>query len=227
MKYPKTATERFDKANIWIKYIIFQIKKYIKGNTIEIGAGCGSFSREFSKENLDKITLTDADQENIIQLKNNFLNKKNTVISQKNLDQFNETFDTIIYFNVLEHIEKDDNEIKLSLSKLNKGGHLIILVPAHQRLYSNLDKAVGHFRRYDKSYFKKKFDGSEVVCLKYLDTLGYFLYFLNKLVFKQEVYPTKVKIFIWDKIFTPMTVFVDFILGYNFGKNILCVYKKN
>ena len=149
MKYPKTATERFDKANIWIKYIIFQIKKYIKGNTIEIGAGCGSFSREFSKENLDKITLTDADQENIIQLKNNFLNKKNTVISQKNLDQFNETFDTIIYFNVLEHIEKDDNEIKLSLSKLNKGGHLIILVSAHQRLYSNLDKEVGHFRRYE------------------------------------------------------------------------------
>tara|TARA_E500000178_G_C16973175_1_gene731989 strand:+ start:871 stop:1554 length:684 start_codon:yes stop_codon:yes gene_type:complete len=227
MKYPKTATERFDKANIWIKYIIFQIRKYISGNTIEIGAGCGSFSREFPKKSLSKVILTDADEENINQLKKNFSHENNTIISKKNLSEFNEKFDTIIYFNVLEHIKEDDKEIKLSLSKLNKGGHLIILVPAHQKLYSNLDKAVGHFRRYDLSYFKKKFENCEVVCLKHLDTLGYFLYFLNKLVFKKEVYPTKIKIFIWDKIFTPLTFFVDFLLGYNYGKNILCIFKKN
>ena len=29
------------------------------------------------------------------------------------------------------------------------------MAPAHQKIYSNLDKAVGHFRRYEKDFFKK------------------------------------------------------------------------
>ena len=62
--------------------------------------------------------------------------------------------------------------------------------------------------------------------LIYLDSMGYFLYYLNKLFFKEETYPTNLKIFIWDKIFTPLSTIVDFLTGYRFGKNILCIYKK-
>ena len=52
------------------------------------------------------------------------------------------------------------------------------------------------------------------------------LYFLNKIFFKNEVYPTKLKIFIWDKIFTPLTIVIDFLTFRKFGKNILCIIKK-
>ena len=38
--YPATATERFDDANFHINYCLSIIKKYIKGDIIEIGAGC-------------------------------------------------------------------------------------------------------------------------------------------------------------------------------------------
>ena len=58
---------------------------------------------------------------------------------------------TILYFHVLEHVENDLKEIE-EAKKLNKGGHLIIIVPAHQKIYGNLDKAVGHFRRYEKIF---------------------------------------------------------------------------
>ena len=44
--------------------------------------------------------------------------------------------------------------------------------------------------------------------------------------FKEEVYPSKLKIFIWDKIFTPITFFIDWFLMYKFGKNVLFVLKK-
>ena len=50
---------------------------------------------------------------------------------------------------------------------------------------------------------------------------------MNKLIYKKEIYPSGFKIFIWDKIFTPLTVLLDFITGYKFGKNILCVIQKN
>ena len=38
--------------------------------------------------------------------------------------------------------------------KIKKRGYLIIMVPAHPKIYSNLDKAVGHYRRYEKSFKK-------------------------------------------------------------------------
>mgnify|MGYP001274588399 CR=1 FL=1 len=100
------------------------------------------------------------------------------------------------------------------------------MVPAHQKIYSNLDKAVGHFRRYEIDFFKKNFDSLEQINIKFLDTLGFFLYYLNKFTFKKEIFPSKFKIFIWDKIFTPMTILIDFALRYKFGKCILAVYKK-
>ena len=40
--------------------------------------------------------------------------------------------------------------------------------------------------------------------------MGYLLYYLNKTFFKEEVYPSNLKIFIWDKIFTPITMLFDF-----------------
>ena len=36
--YPEIATERFDKANFHIKYCLASIKKFIKGDVLEVGA---------------------------------------------------------------------------------------------------------------------------------------------------------------------------------------------
>ena len=40
-----------------------------------------------------------------------------------------------------------------------------------------------------------KLTNAEVLELYYLDSLGYLLYYLNKIFFKEEKYPTKLKIF--------------------------------
>ena len=225
-EYPHIATERFDNAKIWIEYVINIVKPYIGKNVLEIGAGCGSFTSGYINF-IKKLTLSETDNKNLKDLRLNFFNKNNIKIIKANkIKKINGKFDTIVYFNVLEHIKDDDNEINDSLKKLKKGGHLIILVPAHQNLYGNLDKIAGHYRRYDIKYFKKNFINSKIIMNKYLDSVGYFLYFFNKLFFKKEVYPSKFKIFIWDKIFVPITVIADFMISYKFGKNILCIYKK-
>ena len=225
-KYPEIALERFDKSKFWIFYFVLKIRKFLKDGVLEVGAGCGSFTRGYMK-NFQSITLTDTDEGSYNLLKKNFINEKNINVINSNIKDIDSRFNTLLYFNVLEHIEDDKLEIKNALEKLNYGGHLIILVPAHQKIYSNLDKAVGHYRRYDINFFKEnKFKNSEIVKLHYLDFFGYALYYLNKIFFKKETYPTAVKIFIWDKIFTPLTTIVDFFTGYKFGKNILCIYRK-
>ena len=196
------------------------------GNILEVGAGCGSFTRNYLNPEINSITLTEVDDKNILDLKEKFKNNQKIKITKENIYNINQEFDVIIYLHVLEHIKNDEEEIKEATKKLGKNGTLIIMVPAHKKIFSNLDSAVGHFRRYEMDFFHKKFDNLEISSVKYLDSMGYFLYYLNKLVFKKEVYPSKLKIFIWDKIFTPISAVTDFMLRYKFGKCILAVYKK-
>ena len=225
-KYPGLELERFNKANLWIKYIIFKIMRFLKDDVLEVGAGLGSFTRGYMK-NFHSITLTDTDDNSFNLLKKNFLHDQNVNIIKSSIKDIEKKFNTIIYFNILEHVKEDKLEIKTALEKLNNKGYLIILVPAHQKIYSKLDKAVGHYKRYDIDFFKEnKFENSKIIKLHFLDFFGYLLYYLNKTFFKEETYPSNLKIFIWDKIFTPFTIIADYLTGYKFGKNILCVYQK-
>ena len=225
-KYPKAVTERFDNANFHINYCLKFIKKYLKGDILEVGAGCGSFTKNYLNKSINSITLTELDKKNILDLKEKFKANANIKILNKNIEDVSGKFDSIIYLHVLEHIKNDKKEILNATKRLNKNGFLVIMVPAHQKIYSNLDRAVGHFRRYEIEFFNKNFKSLEKINIKFLDTMGYFLYLFNKFFFKKEVYPSKFKIFIWDKIFTPLTIVVDFIFRYRFGKCILVIYKK-
>ena len=151
-EYPEIALERFDKANIWIKYIISQIGNFMEDQILEVGAGCGSFTKSYMKK-FKSITLTDLDNNSVKLLKKNFSKNENIIILSQTTGEIQERFNTIIYFNVLEHVKDDISEINSALEKLNLGGYLIILVPAHQKIYSKLDKAVGHYKRYDIDFF--------------------------------------------------------------------------
>jgi 2-polyprenyl-3-methyl-5-hydroxy-6-metoxy-1,4-benzoquinol methylase len=61
---------------------------------------------------------------------------------------FEGEFDVVGNFDVLEHIEDD----RLALRQFNKaikpGGGLVLIVPQHRWLWSELDTRVGHLRRY-------------------------------------------------------------------------------
>ena len=225
--YPETATERFDNANFHIRYCLSFIKKYIKGDILEIGAGCGSFTRNYVRPDHKNIVLTELDNKNIRDLNQKFKNFKNIKVLDKTIDKIKNEYDTILYLHVLEHIKDDENEIVEAAKKLKKGGHLLIMVPAHQKIYSNLDQAVGHYRRYEREFFKEELFSLKRVSLFSLDIIGYLLYFLNKLFFKKEIFPSNLKIFIWDKICTPLTIITDRLTNYKYGKCIIAIYEKN
>ena len=225
MKYPGQELENFDKATVWRKYVYFEIKKFIIGNTLEVGAGIGSFTNNY-KHLVKNLTLSELDEKNFQYIKKKF-ESENIKITNSLTENINESFDTIMYLNVLEHIKDDIEEINQAFKKLNKNGHLIILVPAHNKLYSKFDKEIGHHKRYEMKFFKNiNISNSEISKIIYLDATGYFLYYLNKIFFKEEVYPSKLKIFLWDKFFTPITFFLDKILLNRVGKNIIYILKR-
>jgi SAM-dependent methyltransferase len=137
-----------------------------------------------------------------------------------------EKFDTIIYIDVLEHIEDDNKEMKRACELLQPNGHLIILSPAYNFLFSPFDKAIGHYRRYTSKTLKQAMPAElKLVTLNYLDSVGLFASLANKLFLKQT-YPSKKQIQTWDRLMIPVSKWMDKIFFHSFGKSILGIWRK-
>jgi SAM-dependent methyltransferase len=77
-------------------------------------------------------------------------------------DSYREHFDTVFSVHVMEHIADDRGFLQECLALTRPGGAVIVLVPALQFLYSDLDRNIGHFRRYDKAMVRRLITGLEV-----------------------------------------------------------------
>ena len=67
-----------------------------------------------------------------------------------------ERFDTIVCFNVLEHIENDGIALDNMYHLLEDGGHLCLIVPAFQLIFGAMDTTDNHYRRYTKRIIVEK-----------------------------------------------------------------------
>lgn len=74
------------------------------------------------------------------------------------------------FFDVLEHIKDDNAFLNEVRELLIEEGIMILTVPAHQWLFSNHDKALGHFRRYGRYELKQLIasEGYEILEDRYL-----------------------------------------------------------
>ena len=139
----------------------------------------------------------------------------------------NQNFDTIVYCDVLEHIEDDRREITLAASRLKPHGHLVVLCPAHQFLFSPFDKAIGHFRRYSTSMYRRLTPpGLNLVRLTYLDSLGMLLSLANRLIL-QSGEPTRSQILFWDRCIVPCSRVLDRLSLGKLGKSVLGVWQSS
>lgn len=67
-------------------------------------------------------------------------------------------FGLVVAYDVLEHIEEDDQVVDEIARVLQPGGRVLIAVPADPRLWSGHDTDVGHVRRYTRPELVKLFD---------------------------------------------------------------------
>jgi len=66
-------------------------------------------------------------------------------------------FDSVICLNVLEHIADDIQALKAFRRVLKKGGRAIVFVPALPILFGEMDRAMGHQRRYTLRSLRRAF----------------------------------------------------------------------
>jgi len=151
--------EWFNIANLshfWIERRFYVLKKILNGklnkNSRVAEVGCGNGLVQCQIENNFGVCVDG------FELNDNYLKK--SIAKNHNLycydvlqrkKEFREKYDFIILFDVIEHIEKDNEFLDAVLFHLKKGGYVLINVPANQRYYSKYDEIAGHKRRYSVS----------------------------------------------------------------------------
>lgn len=75
---------------------------------------------------------------------------------------YREAFDVVGAFDVLEHIEDDGTALAGLARAVRPGGGLILLVPQHPRLWSDMDQIARHVRRYRRDELKSKVEAAGV-----------------------------------------------------------------
>lgn len=229
--YVGSELDLFAKATRWKQYFRSTFSHFLKGDVLEVGAGlggtteilCDGTQNSWLCLEPDK-SMTESIQDKIrsgelpscCRARSGFMSELSS----------NDLFDTILYIDVLEHIEDDKTEALAAAKHLKPGGFLIILSPAHQYLYSPFDKAIGHFRRYSLQELEAAVPSDLAqVSLRYLDSVGLFASLGNRMLLRQAM-PTEKQILFWDKVLVPISQVVDPLLGFRFGKTVIGVWKK-
>lgn len=225
--------EAMAQAEKYYKWLASTIKPYVGKNVVEAGAGIGSFSKLLKAMRPDSLHILEPAKRMYIQLKKNITSNKKTKVTAYNdylkgvQPKIKGKVDTFVYINVFEHIEDDVAELKRINDTLSDGGHAIIFVPALMKLYSEFDKSIGHYRRYDKKMLTALADkaGMEVVKVRYMDMPGMFPWWLSFVLLKRRgLMPTMVKIY--DTYAVPVIRTIENVLEAPIGKNVLLVAKK-
>jgi SAM-dependent methyltransferase len=231
--YVGNELELFNHATRWKGYWGNQIKPYLGKKVLEVGAGIGATPEALIRQDFtfDRWICLEPDPrlcEVILKKKkeNQKLDKVEVVTGYLADYKTQDKFDSILYIDVIEHIEDEKSELVRALDYLRPGGKLIIVVPAHQSLYSPFDKAIGHYRRYSRETLKAVIPSNSVIIKnRYLDSLGLLASLTNKLFLKQS-YPTRSQITFWDKTIVPLSRLLDRMLFFNAGKSIVLVAEK-
>lgn len=136
------------------------------------------------------------------------------------------TYRTILYIDVLEHIEDDRAEMQIAASRLAPGGYLVVLSPSFQFLYSEFDRQIGHWRRYTKATLEDAMPSSLVRAkLVYLDSVGMLLSLGNRLLLRAGQ-PSEAQIRLWDRRVVPVSRILDPLLGWRVGKTVVGVWRR-
>ncbi len=155
--------DAFTLAPRFNRWMADTILPFLGDRVLEIGAGTGNLTRLLAPRR-KFYAATDIDTEYIERLRNGFRYRPNIEVrrcdiqNDEDLAQFAGCIDTIVFLNVLEHIEDDLGSLRRLHNILPAGGRLIVLVPHDQAIFGTLDTALGHFRRYSREEFRARLE---------------------------------------------------------------------
>jgi glycosyltransferase involved in cell wall biosynthesis len=186
--------------NLWV---FSHLAPHLGDRILEAGAGIGNITAHLVDRQF--VLAVDDDPRYVERLAAIFDDNPNIIVERADLASPSTVtglaqhgFDTVLCINVLEHIEPDVEVLRGFHELLAPGGRAIILVPAGRWLYGEMDRGLGHHRRYVRNELCDKMTeaGFEVERVFGINRLSPPFWFFNGRVLRRRAVPDlQVRIF--------------------------------
>ncbi len=230
VKYEGKDLEAMSFAHNYHTWVLSKFRPYLGKAVAEVGAGSGNVTTMLLGQGVEELVAVEPSDEMYPLLTQKFHSMPQVVsihalfadIYQKYIGHF----DSVVYVNVMEHVEHEQQELQYIQQALKPCGHVCIFVPALPWLYSEFDASIGHYRRYTKKYIKTLLveAGFEIVTLSYFDVLGIIPWLIVFTLFKKKLSSGNTALY--DGYVVPFSRILESVFPVPIGKNILVVARK-
>lgn len=213
----KVTLDALEHAPRFNQWMYESVKPWLGQRVAELGVGRGNLSRHIKGH--DHVLLTDYRTDYLEELRAKWSHHPHLEIGKLDMtaradfDQLTKFApDSVIFLNVLEHIEDDRAVLKALQETVPDGCRIVVLVPYNLKLYSDFDRALGHFRRYEKKELEDKMRdaGLQVEHQFYFNKMGVFAWYVANTLGRQgSLKPWQLKIY---NFLTPVFRVLDDIL---------------
>lgn len=224
------AQDRMALLPNYYSWIYSHIRDYLSGIVVELGSGSGYVMKNYIHQ-VDKVIAVDYNQQLLDRLKYLYPTDKVVSVWADLKDEWHEldsiVADAVLSFDVLEHFEDEDSFMSNIGKILKKGGWMVLKVPAQSRLFSEMDIASGHYRRYDTEHLADLMHshGFKVISQRFMNPVGAFIYRFKrkkKTNFSRSVSPTTLKL---ANRLIPLLALFDNLPGVK-GLSLIGIYEK-
>ena len=144
-------------------------RDWTPGRFVEMGAGTGHMSSLFLDRGFTG-ACHDLGADSRDMARANLAGYGDAIRVVDSIDELADgSFDYLLAFEVLEHIERDAEAFCQWARKLRSGGRVLISVPAHMRKFGRSDELVGHVRRYERVQMRTLLEQSGIGDLRMIN----------------------------------------------------------
>lgn len=217
-------------ARNYYRWITRRFEPYLGENVVEVGAGIGTYSEFLLGAPRTKHLVAVEPAANTFPI----LKAKLAAFPQAQAlegylgDHAAElSADSVVAVNVLEHVEHDNEFLRLAWNIVVPGGTLLLFVPAVPAIFGTLDTAFEHYRRYTRPLLRQKLEnaGWSIERIDYMNLPGILPWFVVGRILHWSSISSRSARF-YDRVVIPITSAIEGTLPMPIGQSLLAVARK-
>ncbi len=191
-----TTLRRLDRLQRYNRWIWERVRPWVGQRVLEVGSGTGTMTRFLYGRDL--IVPTDRETAYLDRLRNAFRRRPGITVESFDPESDDASalkhyeFDTVLCLNILEQMDDDETALRRMHEVLVPGGTIVVYVPAGSKLFGELDRGVGHKRRYDRLELSQKLicAGFEIKETAFQNQVGRLAWLINSKVLRRAELPS-------------------------------------
>jgi len=231
-EYTIADQQRMQAAQRYFQWQARLAEAELGARVLEVGCGVGNFSEHLQYR--QQVVGIDVDENCVARWKERFANRGHYSGFLLNAEspEFRElkryAIDSIVCVNVLEHIDNHELVLRQMWDVLPTGGRVVLMVPAFEALYGEIDARLGHYRRYTRASLAAIAEsaGFGIRRLKYMNFVGFFGWWANAKIFKRSEH-SELQIALFDSCIVPVQSRLEHWISPPVGQSLIATLEKD